>query len=215
MYSNEKPPRIPFSPLYLEVAPPMNFIDLTKPDISLTKDEVCLLRQLDLNSYSPHQDNHAQFSKNEHPIVELMHSLLTRQGIPDRRLRLFCQPECRMGSGKKSYLQTFEGNGTSGDEIFSHPHFLRFFTFFLYGPNLPTHTIREFKEHCEGLGTITSGDYAGMEKCARKLVRATLRDIGMSYRQAIQEEFFSLCLDMNFAPSQAKYIRKAVMKIRS
>jgi len=35
-----------------------------------------------------------------------------------------------------SHLQVFEKNGTRGDDVFRHPHFVKYLRYFLYGPDL-------------------------------------------------------------------------------
>lgn len=81
------------------------------------------------------------------PIADAMESLfkslIERDAIPAVRLRVFDDPKHAEKRGK-SPKQVFESNGTCGDHICRHPHFIEYLRYFINGADLPNAVIKGF-----------------------------------------------------------------------
>src|SRR5690606_35993941 len=110
------------------------------PDISLTPEEQNLLSQIrfDWNS-------HDELRSSLVPMEALASSILERGVVPAVRISYFTDPEFHAGGRGKSRQDIFENNGTSGDEVLRHPHFLKHLRYFIYGPDLPAEVILKFR----------------------------------------------------------------------
>jgi hypothetical protein len=135
-------------------------------------------------------------------------SLLRRKAIPQIRVDYFMDPELNI-SQSRSRKQIFEKNGTSGEEIFSHPAFFRYLQYFVEGPDLPHATIDRFGEAVRACGMVTSGDQAGLQSLAREEVRRR----GLE-RKGAAEEFFKLALELDLDSWDARGIRDSVMRMK-
>ncbi|MES2072011.1 MAG: hypothetical protein V4488_16765 [Pseudomonadota bacterium] len=102
------------------------------PDIELTGREIEILSQISFRS--TRQD---ELRSSIMPMVALWNSLYKRSAIPEIRFQYFTDAERNPSGRGKSRMQIFEKNGTSGEEIFAHPHFLKYLEYFVYGPDLP------------------------------------------------------------------------------
>src|SRR5690606_17767870 len=91
-------------------------------------------------------------------VYSLTKELIEANAIPRIRIAYFVDPEYNVGGGKRSRKDIFERNGTSGDDILKHPHFLKDFEYFVFGPDLPVSVLLSFKKRVESCGPITSGD---------------------------------------------------------
>src|SRR5690242_17226683 len=98
------------------------------PDIELTKREQELFGQIRFHS-NRHEDLRASIM----PMVALSESLLKRGAIPEVRLLYFTDPERNPGGRGKSRQDVFRKNGTSGPEVFAHPHFMPYLEYFVCG----------------------------------------------------------------------------------
>lgn len=175
--------------------------------IELSKSEKVLLDQIELD---PKKIDHSDWLRNGTLVCDLMHSLLGRRAIPEARIKYFIDPEYNPGGKGTSREGQFERNGTEGDAIFKHAHFLEFLWYFLYGARLPTTVIAKFQSVVTDCGPITSGDAETLRKCARDLTRA--------YNLAPAEkaeEFCKLSLDCGLSLMYAMAVRNAVKSVRS
>jgi len=138
----------------------------------------------------------------------LVKSLRARNAIPDARLRLFYDPELAE-TGKRSRQQVFENNGTCGNEILRHPHFVSYLKHFINGPDLPRPVI-------EGLCSILneSMDTSGMILSQyRKFARESVRMYGLDRAKAAKE-FFRLGVEIGMTVDEARILRDAAHKTR-
>lgn len=145
------------------------------------------------------------------PIAQAMESLskslIKRNAIPVIRLQIFADPkyaEIR----EKSPKQIFESNGTYGDEIFRHPHFLKYLHYFIKGPDLPVEAIKGF---CRILNDDagTSGEI--LDQLCRH-VRSIIRKHDLD-RHSAASNFFKLAVEIKFDHDPFS-IRKAAMSTR-
>ena len=174
------------------------------PDIELTEREMGLLAQIKFRHTS-----HDEIRASIVPMAALTESLLKREAIPEVRLLYFTDPEHNPGGRGKSRQQIFEKNGTSGEEIYAHPHFLKYLEYFIYGPNLPSSIVAKFKETMSFSGYLTAGDIDDLVPDAR----ASVRSARLSPHDAA-EEFHKLALECGAMPSSAESIRKSILAIR-
>ena len=176
--------------------------------VELTEAEKALLTRIDFNP-DPRTHNHIAARDAGEATLELMRSLIRRDAIPAIRLRYFGQPQYVIGSGNSSRADIFAKNGTKGEDIFRHPHFLKHLHYFLYGPALPQAVIDAFCSEVSACGRVTSGDIIPLGNFAKQQVRSHGLD-----RRDSTEEFFKLALECDLDLDDARFIRSAVMKVR-
>ncbi len=141
-------------------------------------------------------------------MESLVESLLKRGAIPEKRLKLFTDPAFAE-VGNKSRKQIFESNGTSGDEIFRHPHFFEHLKYFIKGPNLPKPVI-------EGLCKILNDELgtSGMVfDQYRKFARDSVRQFKLDRIDAAHE-FFRLGVEIGMQVEDARTLRDAAKSTR-
>jgi len=172
--------------------------------IDLTDGESGLLSDIELDA---HRLNHELYKRQGPFVLRLLKSLLDRDAIPEVRVRYWSDPNFQVGRVKTSHKGQFERNGRQGEEIYTHPHFLKYLRYFLFGAQLPVRVIAEFEEVVGNADWVTSGDLTKITKGARKLVREN----GL---QGEDEEFYRLALDMGLGQSFAKTVRDAVKQVR-
>lgn len=139
----------------------------------------------------------------------LARSLLERDAIPKARLNYFFEPEYNLGNPKKSIKETFESNGTNGEEILTHPHFLKYLKYFIYGADLPQLLQSE-------LGSLKEEhpyDDEFIEEAAL-ILKTHFKAVGSNHRKKFADEVFKLCLDLDVDLAYAKNLRDRVMKWR-
>lgn len=175
--------------------------------IELTDAEHGLLRQLTFDIHSLPSSEAVR--ANGEIALALAKGLIERDGIPARRLKYLTEPSCNIGGHGKSRRQQFEQNGTRGDDIARHPHFLPFLRYFIYGADLPSAAIAEFEQAVAACGGVTSGDILPLAKLAKQLTERQ----GLEPRSA-SEEFFKLALGCGLSPSQAQPTRDAVRRAK-
>jgi len=178
-------------------------------EIELTEREKVLVSHIDFNpSTSSH--NADSWRPIADAMEELMRSLLERNAIPEARRKFFSDPTFFIGGHGSSHLRVFERNGTRGDAIFRHPHFVKYLRYFVYGPDLPKPVIEAFQQKVIDCGTpFTSGDSITLRDFARHLTRSH----GLAAGDAA-EEFYKLALDCGLDAGDARSVRDVVKKLR-
>ena len=178
--------------------------------IELNDSESALVESiaLDVSSLS-HREMHEVYKANKRPILSLLKSLSERSAIPQVRLSYWRDPTYNTSNPRRSHKGVFEKNGCTGTDIYTHPRFLPFLRYFLFGTDLPEPAISKFEEKVDRLEPVTSGDYESLRKLAMSLVRQYRLE-----RNRAAEEFFKLCLDVKLGLIVARYVRKGVMNIR-
>lgn len=139
----------------------------------------------------------------------LLQSLAERDAIPSQRLKYWDDPAYNTGGTKVSHKGVFERNGCHGEEIYTHPHFIPFLRYFLFGAELPDATKAAFEDKVGNPEWVTSSDIVPIGTFARNLTR----NHGLNKRDA-PEEFFKLCLDVGLPLSTAESVRRSVMQVR-
>ncbi|HZQ25197.1 MAG TPA: hypothetical protein VFA89_20590 [Terriglobales bacterium] len=176
--------------------------------IDLTMEEKELLGRIDFDP-APGKYDAAYWKAVGETSLRLMKSLIARKGIPEVRTRYFSDPDFNIGGRGRSRAQRFEKNGTRGDAIFRHVHFLKYLRYFLYGPDLPDQVIAAFRKKVADIGFVTSSDIIPLGEFARQLTRANKLDTGDA-----GEEFFKLALDCGLELHEARTIRDSVKQAR-
>jgi len=174
------------------------------PDIELTERELQLLPQIAFD-WTTHEELRASIM----PMVTLADLLLKRQAIPEVRLLYFTDPERNPGGRGKSRKQVFESNGTAGEEILAHPHFLPYLRYFVYGPNLPSDIIQTFKEAAAVSGHLSGHDIHDLLPAAKAAVRSSRLE-----PHDAADEFHKLALECEALPSNAAMLRQSVRAVR-
>jgi len=137
-------------------------------------------------------------------MEQLIKSLVKRRAIPEIRLRVFDDPELAE-SGGKSPKEVFESNGTSGDAIYRHPHFIQYLHYFIKGPALPGEVIAGF---CKILND-NMGTSGMLLTHIRKYIRSSVRKFALD-RTSAASEFYRLSVELN-VEFDAHTIRKAAI----
>jgi hypothetical protein len=139
---------------------------------------------------------------------ELAKSLIARRAVPQARLDYFTNPELNVGGGG-SRKEVFESNGTEGEAILRHPHFLQFLRYFIYGPDLPPGSMA-------GLCRIVNEDAGTSGEVMMQLkqfVRSEVRSKRLD-RTTAAEEFFKLAIELGCDPQLCRVIRDAARTTR-
>lgn len=183
---------------------------MKKYHIELTEEEKALVEAIDFRvSHPKHDEGHAAYQANKHPILVLLKSLDARGAIPQERLNYWNDPTYNTGRLKASNKGMFERNGCTGQDIYTHPHFIPYLRYFLFGAELPEVVIAAFEGKVGNPDWVTSSDIVPIGKCARDLARQHRLD-----RAHAPEEFFKLCLDMGLGLSTAVSVMRAVKQLR-
>jgi hypothetical protein len=175
----------------------------------LTNEEEALLATIDFNPSSLGSHTASYWNAVADAALNLAKLLLQRDAIPEIRMKYFNDPDFNIGGKGKSRRQIFEKNGTSGEAIFRHPHFLKYLQYFVYGPNLPREVVAAFEERIAESGFITSSDLVPLGRFARQLVRANHLNSSDA-----AEEFFKLTLECGLELHEARLIRDSVKAAR-
>jgi len=175
--------------------------------IELTETERELWRQIkfEISSFGENPDDIK--ASLEH-AYKLSMSLIHRRAIPEVRWRYFVDPDLNIGY-KLSRMEIFEKNGTTGDDILRHPHFLKYLRYFVLGPDLPIKTISSFSQAVNDCKPVTSGDVTTLCDLARREVRTQ----GLERKYAA-EEFFKLALELELGLF-SRHVRDSVMTLRT
>lgn len=173
------------------------------PDILLTPEEQTLLSQICFD-----RNSHEEIRNSLAPMEALASSILERGAVPAVRIAYFTDPELNIGGRGKSRQDIFEKNGTSGDEVLRHPHFLKHLKYFIYGPDLPSEAVAKFKSKAYD-GHLTGSDVVDLTVYARSCVRQNGLD---PYNAA--EEFFKLAVECGAMPGFAANLRNSIRAIK-
>ena len=183
---------------------------MNRHHLLLTDEETALLNDID---FAPHrldlEGQDAAYEANDQAIPALLKSLHERDAIPRARLSYWNDPKYNIDRTKLSHKGIFESNGCAGADIYTHPHFLPFLRYFLFGADLPDAIIEAFEQKVGNPDWVTSGDIVPMGKHARTLAREYNLD-----RLHAAEEFYKLCLDIGLQQSTGRMVRDAVMRLR-
>ena len=174
------------------------------PDIILTDEEQTLFLSIKFN-----WKNYDELRCSLEPMRLLALSLFERAAIPEIRTAYFTDPDFNPGGRGKSRAEIFESNGTSGDEILRHPHFLKYLEYFLCGPRLPSVAIDTFKREALCSGYLTGGDINELTPFARSCIRSN----GLDPHSAA-DELFKLAVECGARPAYADMLRKSVRAIK-
>jgi hypothetical protein len=170
--------------------------------IELTESEA------ELYSRIPEAPPHEGWDEIADAMQSLVSSLSDRHAVPKVRLRLFCDPNYAE-TRNKSPQQVFESNGTSGRDIFRHPHFIPYLRHFIHGPYLPEAAI-------EGLCSVLNDDMGTsgmiMDKCC-KHARSCVRKYRLNRAKAATE-FFRLGVEVGMEIHEARGLRDAARSTR-
>lgn len=175
-------------------------------EISLTAEEEGLLAQIDFDFN--YRTDRARVLESLQAAKTLALSLLERDAIPEMRWAYFTEANYNIGS-KWSRLEIFAKNGTSGEKILEHPHFLKYLRYFLFGPELLPDTVAGFLKIVEA-DAGTSGEVLDQLRAyARRQVRELRAD-----RRRLAEEFYKLALEYEETEYIARSIRDAALSTR-
>lgn len=184
---------------------------MKKYHIELTDDETALLSKIDLQvTHRSHNEGHAAHNANKVPLLALVRSLSARQAVPQERRNYWNVPDYNSGRVQASRKGVFERNGTLGEDIYVHPHFVPYLRYFLFGAEIPDEVITAFEAGVGDPAWVSSSDIAPIGKLARDLTRRHRLD-----KSTAADEFFKLCLDMGLGLSTAQSVLRAVRQIRT
>ncbi len=179
---------------------------MSKYELASTDAERTLIERIEFgDDDSRHHDRHEAFQANREPILELLRSLTDRAAIPVHRARYWDDPAYHPGRRKESRQQMFERNGNVGDEVYTHPSFLKHLRYILFGASLPEAVITAFEKEVGNPEWVSYGDALELGKFARSLARR----FGLASHEA-SEEFFKLSLDIGLSVDEALRIRESV-----
>ena len=94
--------------------------------IEVRSEEKQLLGQIDFNPASLEGHEARYWLAVGEAALRLTKLLIARRAIPEVRPRYFTDPHFNTAGRGRSRAQIFEKNGTRGEDIFRHPHFLKY-----------------------------------------------------------------------------------------
>lgn len=174
--------------------------------VELTAEESVLLSQIEFDTSKL---THEIYVRQAPLILRLLESLDQRKAVPDIRLKYFTDPRFHHGRIKDSKKGLFERNKNVGDEIYTHPSFLQYLRYFLFGADLPGPVIEAFEQHVGEARWMSSGDVPAAAKRTRALIREFSLD-----RASTPEEFYRLSLDMGMNETYAHAVFRAAKQVR-
>jgi hypothetical protein len=124
--------------------------------------------------------------------AELTKLLLSRKAIPDIRIKYFTVPEFNTGNPKVSHQATFERNGTTGQQIFEHPHFRAYLQYFIGGPDLG----EEIKQEASILYDRTPFEKDYQETFSKLILKHKKKLLLQMSKSILQKRFISYSLNM-------------------
>lgn len=173
--------------------------------IELTSEEENLFETAQrLNSYNEFHIN----SRAIHAAHGMMLLLFKRDGIPDNLINFFIEPKYQIGGLKKSRKAIFESNGTSGNDIFKHPHFIKCLIFFVNSANI----CKELYEF--SIDAMKRNHFQGeardeiIDMIKTKYSKYSNKEQGRKFG----EEVFKLAVDVGFESNYCQDIYNTVIK---
>lgn len=176
-------------------SPKIKEIELTREETKLYKD---LIEQSDISG-SWLKNNLADTMMNLFVMIQ------KRDVIPEIRMKVFTDPEYSEHRNI-SPKQVFEKNGQYGSDLLRHPDFLKYLTYFIFGPDLPNNFIIEFCDNVEKdnlFGPEVTDDFL-------KKLRKNVNEFNLSKQQR-STEIFRLALEIGFNKEDSMIIRKHAM----
>lgn len=177
--------------------------------IALTEEERRIADAIDLDDDSDHRNGYEVYLANAQLIPPLMASLSARDAIPAHWLHYWTDPDCNPGRIKASRQGVFERNGCMGEDIYTHPNFIKHLRYMLLGCELPQHVAAAFLRKAGNPSWISSRDAIDLGKLARKLARENALA-----SPVVTDEFLKLALENQFSVSAALTLREAVSQLR-
>jgi hypothetical protein len=168
--------------------------------IDLTQEEQKQYNQIHFSAQGHTQSTDEDFKASSNAAASLTLSLLNRKAIPEIRIRYFVDPTSNIRT-KMSHKEIFEKNGTFGEDIFKHRHFLPYLHYFIFGPDLPKETINAFSQIVRAEPFISGSDMPGL----RKFVQSETRKFRLNPKNA-DEEFYKLALEWGIDKDLARMI---------
>lgn len=153
------------------------------------------------------------FEKNQSILnasLELTEILRDAERIPLSRINYFLKPACNISRPTKSRKEIFEINGIRGDDIFKHPHFIKYLIYFIIGADLPL----DIKTKAEELIVRASFKDHGCDDFFEYLKGTRLIPKDNDKRDTFSEEVFKLALDSSADISDAISLRNSVKNTR-
>ncbi|MHC5057053.1 MAG: hypothetical protein ACYTKD_20440 [Planctomycetota bacterium] len=179
--------------------------------VVLTAEEESLLARIDFNpdQFALGGNSHDVMSESCAAAKTLTLSLLERDAIPAIRKEYLANPKYNIGKKKMSRLEVFESNGTCGDAIFEHPHWLKYLRYIIYGPDLPKEAISGFRR----IVSEDAGTSGMVLDSLCKYVRSETRKRDLGRRRAA-DEFHKLALECGVDDHTARCVRDAARQVR-
>lgn len=176
---------------------------MRQPDILLTPEERLQFEQIVFDPLKIKGPEEAK--RNGDAVAKLFKSLKQRNAIPAGRIKYFTDAMCNPAGRGKSRQGIFEKNGKTGDDIFYDGNFLRHFSYFIFGPDLPDPVLKGFRKEVDDYGPITSGDPELLGNWAKLATRTHHLEPGRA-----SEEFYKLAIECGLSPGYAATIRDRV-----
>ncbi len=175
--------------------------------LELTQQENDLLQNIKSFTIDLNEEHNKRLLKLENCFL-LTQSLIERKALPEHRISYFISAEYRLSDTRSSRMEVFESNGTSGEAIFRHPHFLKYLKYFIYGADLPV----AFKQQVKIIKEETFYHSDFVEQ-ATPIIRIYYNaNINKANRKAFAEEIFKLSLDLGLDLTHSAQLRNKVMK---
>lgn len=172
--------------------------------VELNADERAFFESIEWNADLLMKKDYGQRIETLETVKRLTEALFARRAIPQIRVDYFVDPELNIGGRGKSRKEVFERNGTSGEDILRHPHFMPYLWYFIHGPRLPKAAIEGF---CRVLDEDRGTSGMVLDQiCA--FVRNEVRQRGLDYEAP--EEFAKLAFEVERS-DLAPIVRKHAM----
>ena len=105
--------------------------------VHLTKAEQKLVGRLVLDHAGSVRLEYQEVIANGELAATLIRSLIAHKATPECRLRYFVDPKYNASNSKSSKHSLFLRNAHTDEEMYRHPHFLKYLRYFIFGANLP------------------------------------------------------------------------------
>lgn len=139
---------------------------------------------------------------------ELALSLFRRKAFSPLRVDFLTNRDLNIGT-KYSVIEEFSNNGTVGEDIFRHPHFIPHLLYLIRGPKLPKSLLDSFEECVRTEPSFESEDVRTAIDLLRKEVR-----IHKLNPKIASEEIFKLAYESGLDVSFARILRDNIRQMR-